>query len=80
MTNYTHDPSLGARDEEIQNFTALDCSGERYVDRTPEEAQCYFSPSFDNYRFIRDRSEMPRLIVTSTDIQRGEVVVSDNIL
>jgi len=53
MTNYTHDPSLGVRHEEIQNFNALDCSGERYVDHTPEEAQCYFRdeyvPSFDNY-------------------------------
>ena len=31
MTNYTHDPSLGVRDEEIQNFNALDCSGDRIV-------------------------------------------------
>ncbi len=40
MTNYTHDPSLGVRDDEIQYFNALDCSGERYVEHTPEEAQC----------------------------------------
>jgi NTE family protein len=29
-------------------------------------------------RLIHDRTEMPRLIVTSTDIQRGEAVVFDN--
>jgi len=51
MTNYTHDPSLGVRDEEIQNFNALDCSGERYVDHTPKlNATLEMNiPSFDNY-------------------------------